>query len=182
MMAIVTDGFSVGGPVAARVGDPLMVLYRQHYRSLVRLANVLLGDPARSEEIVQDAFVRLQVRWGGLRHLDRAPAYLRSAVLNGARSTLRHGKVVGRHAERRGVERDAPSAESGAMLSEDHLRIVSALRRLPHQQRMALALRYYLDLSDTEVADTMGVSVGSVKTHLHRGLASLAGLVGEESR
>ena len=65
---------------------------------------------------------------------------------------------------------------------EDHLRMVSALRRLPHQQRTALALRYYLDLSDSEVADSMGVSVGSVKTHLHRGLASLASLVGEESR
>ena len=180
MMAIVTDGFS--GSVEVGVGDPLALLYREHYRSLVRLANVLVGDPARSEEIVQDAFVRLQVKWGGLRHLDNAPAYLRSAVLDGARSTLRHSKVVGRHAERRGVERDAPSAESGAMLSDDHLRMVAALRRLPHQQRTALVLRYYLDLSDREVADSMGVSVGSVKTHLHRGLASLAGLVGEESR
>ena len=88
MMAIVTDGFSLSGPVDVGVGDPLVLLYRQHYRSLVRLANVLLGDPARSEEIVQDAFVRLQVKWGGLRHLDRAPAYLRSAVLNAARVNL----------------------------------------------------------------------------------------------
>jgi RNA polymerase sigma-70 factor (sigma-E family) len=180
MMAVVTDGLS--GPVEAGVEDPLAMLYRQHYRSLVRLANVLLGDPARSEEIVQDAFVRLQVKWGGLRHLDRAPAYLRSAVLNGARSTLRHGKVVSRFVERRGPERDAPSAEGGAMASDDHLRMVAALRRLPQQQRTALALRYYLDLSEGEVAEAMGVSVGSVKTHLHRGLASLARLVGEEVR
>lgn len=167
MMAMVTDGLS--GPVVVEDEDPLALLYRQPYRSLVRLANVLLGDPARSEEIVQDAFVRLQVKWGGLPHLDRAPAYLRSAVLNGARSSLRHTKVVGRRGARRSVALDAPSAESSAMMSEDHLRMVAALRRLPHQQRTALALRYYLDLSYGEVADTMGaleIRVAAVTLHL----------------
>ena len=180
MMAFVTDGLS--GPVDVGVDDPLALLFRQHYRPLVRLANVLLGDAARSEEIVQDAFVRLQVKWGGLRQLDRAPAYLRSAVLNGARSTLRHHKVVGRHVQRRSRVHDAPSAESGAMASDDQSRMVAALRRLPQQQRTALSLRYYLDLSDGEVAEAMGVSIGSVKTHLHRGLATLSVLVGEELR
>ena len=161
-------------------GGALAALHREHYRSLVRLANLLLGDPARSEEIVQDAFVRLQLKWGGLRRLDRAPAYLRSAVLNGARSALRHDKVADRDLERRRGQTDSPSAETGAVASDDQRRMVAALRRLPDRQRTALALRYYLDLSDDEVADAMGVSVGSVKTHLHRGLASLAHLIGEE--
>ena len=170
----------LGGPGVVEPGDPLAMLHRAHYVSLVRLANVLLGDAARSEEIVQDAFVRLQLKWGGLRHVDRAPAYLRSAVLNGARSALRHGKVVDRDLQRRRDVGDAPSAETGALASAQRGRMIAALRRLPERQRTALALRYYLDLSDAEVADTMGVSVGAVKTHLHRGLARLATLIGEE--
>lgn len=161
--------------------DALAVLHREQYRSLVRLANLLLGDQGRSEEVVQDAFVKLQLRWGGLRRLDRAPAYLRSAVLNGARSTLRHGKVVFRHAERRTVAPDVPSPEAGAMAAVEHDRVVAALRQLPARQREALALRYYLDLSERDMAAAMGVSAGSVKTHLSRGLASLAQLLGEDA-
>lgn len=126
--------------------DALAVLHREHYRSLVRLENLLLDDQGRSEEIVQDAFVKLQLRWGGLRRLDRAPAYLRSAVLNGARSALRHGKVVGRHAERRTTPPpEMPSPEAGALAAVEHDRMVAALRRLPTRQREALTLRYYLD-------------------------------------
>jgi RNA polymerase sigma-70 factor (sigma-E family) len=180
MMTVMTA--ELGGAAEFELGDPLAVLYREHYRPLVRLANLLLGDQARSEEVVQDAFVRLQLKWGGLRRLDRAPAYLRSAVLNGARSALRHNRVVDCDLERRRPVSDAPSAESGAVASDDRSRMVAALRRLPERQRTALALRYYLDLSEAEVADAMGVSAGSVKTHLHRGLASLATMVGEEGR
>ena len=180
MMATVTvglDGLAEVDPQGA-----LAELHREHYRSLVRLANVLLGDPWRSEEIVQDAFVRLQLKWGGLRQLDRAPAYLRSAVLNGARSALRHGKVADRHLERRGGAVEATSVEAAVVTSDDHRRMLAALRRLPERQRAALALRYYLDLSEADIADALGVSVGSVKTHLHRGLAALSTMIGEERR
>lgn len=163
----------------ATAGDTLAALHREHYRALVRLANLLLNDQGRSEEIVQDAFVKLQLSWGGLRRLDRAPAYLRSAVMNGARSELRHGKVVTRFAERRTVSPAAPTAEAGALGAAEHQRVVDALRRLPTRQRQALALRYYLDLGEREMAEAMGVSPGSVKTHLRRGLAALAGLLGE---
>src|ERR687897_3869652 len=83
--------------------DPLAELHRDHYRSLVRLATLVLGDVGLGEQVVQDAFVKLQLRWGGLRQVDRAPAYLRSAVLNGARSQLRHHKVRERYLDRRTV-------------------------------------------------------------------------------
>jgi RNA polymerase sigma-70 factor (sigma-E family) len=170
-------------PARGRVraaADPLADLHRQHYRSLVRLGVVMTGDPARSEEIVQDAFVKLQLKWGGLRRLDRAPAYLYSAVLNGARSDLRRQAVRDRHAARGAA---APAQATPEGLTEDHAehdRVVAALRTLPSRQREALALRYYLELSETEIAAAMGVSGGSVKTHIHRGLASLASLLGEE--
>jgi RNA polymerase sigma-70 factor (sigma-E family) len=180
-MMMGTMAFRPARSARARGDDALATLHREHYRSLVRLANLLLGDRGRSEEIVQDAFVKLQLRWGGLRRVDRAPAYLRSAVLNGARSALRHGKVVGQHAERRITALDVPSPEAGALAAVEHDRMVAALRRLPTRQREALTLRYYLDLSEHDMADAMGVSAGSVKTHLRRGLAALAQQLGERS-
>ncbi len=163
-----------------RTEDTLATLHRIHYRSLVRLASLLVGDVQTSEEVVQDAFVRLYLRWGGLRDVERAPAYLRSAVLNGARSQLRRRGVRRRHAERRVISVDAAPAEIGALASYDHHRVVEAMRTLPQRQREALALRFYLDLSEAEMAAAMGVSAGSVKTHLHRGLAALAGRLEED--
>lgn len=165
-----------------RPADPLAELHRDHYRDLVRLANLLLGDLARSEEIVQDAFVKLQLRWGGLRQIDRAPAYLRSVVLNGARSALRHGKVVDRYDSRRRVSPAPASPEATAVANAEHDRIIAAMRQLPDRQRDALALRYYLELSQAEIAQAMGISNGSVKTHLHRALANLAALLTEDDR
>ncbi|HEX8803805.1 MAG TPA: SigE family RNA polymerase sigma factor [Acidimicrobiales bacterium] len=173
-------------PLSGKVGrsrsveeDPLAVLHREHYRSLVRLAAIVLGDAGLGEQVVQDAFVRLQLRWGALRDLEKAPAYLRSAVLNGARSQLRRQKVRDRFASRRTVEPTVPTPEAAALAGDDHARVVAALRRLPARQREALTLRYYLDLPVADVADAMGVSTGSVKTHVHRGLAALAQDMGE---
>jgi RNA polymerase sigma-70 factor (sigma-E family) len=175
-------------PFAGRAGrvdasaDPLAVLHREHYRSLVRLAAIVLGDVGLAEQVVQDAFVRLQVRWGGLRDLDKAPAYLRAAVLNGARSQLRRHKVRDRFAGRRTVERHVTTPEAATLDIDDHDRMIGALRRLSARQREALTLRYYLDLPEVEIAATMGVSPGSVKTHLHRGLANLAAVLSEDDR
>jgi RNA polymerase sigma-70 factor (sigma-E family) len=170
------------GRTAARseAGEVLSDLHRTHYRSLVRLAYLLLGDQGRAEEVVQDAFVRLQLRWGGLRRPETAPAYLRQSVLNGARSALRHRQVVSRYDARRTVEPASVSPEMVAIADADHDRIIAALRRLPDRQREAVALRFYLDLSEAEMAEAMKVASGSVKTHLHRGLAALAHQLDEE--
>ena len=179
------DGLAPGVGRRARReagADPLAALHREHYSSLVRLASLVLGDVGLAEQVVQDAFVKLHLRWGGLRQLDRAPAYLRSTVLNGARSQLRHQKVRDRHAARRTVAPAAGTPEGSAVAAAEHERVVAALRRLPERQREALALRYFLDLPEAEIAAAMGVSAGSVKTHVHRGLAALAQLLGEEDQ
>jgi RNA polymerase sigma-70 factor (sigma-E family) len=177
------DGLGPGiGRRARRDADPLAVLHREHYASLVRLASLVLGDVGLSEQVVQDAFVKLHLRWGGLRQLDRAPAYLRSSVLNGARSQLRRQKVRDRHDVRRTVAPAAGSPEASAVAAAEHERVVAALRSLPERQREALALRYFLDLPEAETAAAMGVSAGSVKTHVHRGLAALAQLLGEKDQ
>jgi RNA polymerase sigma-70 factor (sigma-E family) len=153
-------------------------LFREHYRSLVRLAALLLGDREASEEVVQDAFVKLQLGWHRVRDHERTPAWLRSAVLNGARSRLRHRRVRDGH-------RGAPmsvvtSAEAGALAADEHHRMVAALRMLPARQREALALKFYMDLTEAEIAAAMGVAAGSVKTHVHRGLAALHSALGAE--
>ena len=153
-------------------GSDLHQLYREHQWSLLRLASLLLREPADAEEVVQDAFVKVYLAQGRLRDPDKALAYVRSAVLNGARSRLRHLRVV------RSVEpapaRSAESAEAEAIGREETRTMMAALWSLPVRQRESLALRYYLDLSEAEIAATLGISGGSVKTHVHRGLAALA--------
>ncbi|MGK2947545.1 MAG: RNA polymerase sigma factor [Acidimicrobiales bacterium] len=155
-------------PVAT--GD-LEDAYRAHYRSLVRLASLLVDDIGTCEELVQEAFVQVWRRGPSLRDPDRLPAYLRSAVLNGARSHGRRRLVERRHL--RSVRATAPGAEDLALARDPDHQVLAALRALPDRQREVLALRYYLDLSEAEIAATLGISPGSVKTHAHRGLAAL---------
>ena len=160
-------------PTSAHADDLVTALNREQYGALVRLAGLLLHDRGASEEVVQDAFVQLHLRWRRLRDPEKAAAWLRSAVLNGARSRLRHLEVRRRHAQGGPLVEGDESAEDAALTRGSHHRMVAALRTLPPRQREAVVLRYYLDLSEAEMAAAMGVSAGSVKTHLHRGLAAL---------
>ncbi len=159
------------GPGTAAVTD-LESVYRSEYRSLVRLASLLIDDVGTCEEIVQDAFVKVWTRPPAMRAPERLPAYLRSAVLNGARSQVRRRVVRRRHLSV--VPGTAPAAEVDAMAAEPAHAVLAALRALPVRQREVLALRYYLDLSEAEIALTLGISRGAVKTHAHRGMATLA--------
>ena len=139
----------------------------------MRLASLLLDDVGACEEVVQDAFVQVWQRGPALRTPDRLPAYLRSAVLNGARSQLRRGSCVGDTWPRcptrpRRPRRTAAGGRPGSG------RAAAPCEPSRERQREVLALRYYLDLSEAEIADTLGISAGSVKTHAHRGLATLA--------
>lgn len=152
-------------------GD-LRDLYEQQRSSLVRLAALLLHNPIDAEEVVQDAFVQAHLAWARLRDPDKGLAYLRSAVLNGARSRLRHDKVVQRFDP--GKPAIGPSPESAMEAGDDRRRVMAALRSLPARQRECIVLRYYLELSEAEIAAALGISAGSVKTHSHRGLAALA--------
>ena len=148
--------------------------YREHYAPLVRLASLLLDDVGSCEEVVQDAFVRVWQQGTALRSPDRLPAYLRSAVLNGARSRLRRRRVQRRHLASVAPPGAQAAAEADAMAGDPDRAVLDALRRLPERQREVLVLRYYLDLAESEIAATLGISAGSVKTHAHRGLATLA--------
>jgi RNA polymerase sigma-70 factor (sigma-E family) len=157
-------------------GDELSDLYRAHYRPLVRLAALLLDDVAAAEEVVQDAFVRMHHAWGRVGDASKRPAYLRSIVLNGARSRARR-RATGRRLEL-GTSDAVASAETTALAHEERRRVLAAVRALPDRQRECLLLRYYLDLSEADIAATLGISAGSVKTHTHRGIAALERALG----
>lgn len=148
-------------------------LYAAHYRSLVRLAVLLLRDQPMAEEVVQDAFVAMHGSWRRLRDPDRALAYLRQSVVNRARSALRRRSVASRVLASSAPLPDEPSAEAGALDRLEHDAMLTALRRLPVRQREVLVLRYYADLSESDIAEAMGISRGAVKSHASRAMAAL---------
>lgn len=154
-------------------------LYAGHYRQLVRLAVLLVRDVETAEEVVQDSFVAMHGRWRRLREPDKALAYLRQTVVNRSRSVLRHRAVQARHLSPVGP--DHPGADEHAVASERRTQVLDALRALPTRQREVLALRYYLDLSEAQIAELLGISRGAVKSHASRGAASLRELLEDAS-
>jgi RNA polymerase sigma-70 factor (sigma-E family) len=154
-------------------------LYSEHYRSLVRLAALLVRDVATAEEVVQDSFVAMHGGWRRLRDSDKALSYLRQSVVNRSRSVLRHRVVVDRNAPK--PPPDMPSAEHGAITLLERSAVVAALRTLPPRQREALVLRYYGDLSEAQIATAMGISKGAVKSHTARAMIALRGVLEREA-
>jgi RNA polymerase sigma factor (sigma-70 family) len=122
--------------------DAVTALYRAHALGLIRLAVVMLGDRPAAEDVVQEAFCGLYRRWHSLSDTAKALSYVRSSVINGCRSVLR------RRQRRADLPGDPPgeSAESAALIGEEHREVLAAIRRLPGRQREVLVLRFYLDL------------------------------------
>jgi RNA polymerase sigma-70 factor (sigma-E family) len=157
----------------------ITVLYCAHYRQLVRIAALLLRDFPAAEEIAQDAFVGLHRNWSRLRDANKAAAYLRQSTVNGARSARRRTATAARFAPTLAVAADtghtghtAHTADPAAAIVERSAVLV-ALAALPDRQREVLVLRYYGDLSETDIAHCLGISRGAVKTHASRGIAAL---------
>ncbi len=150
-------------------------MYTSDYRSLVRLAAMLVRDEPTAEEVVQECFIAMHDGWHRLRNQDKALSYLKQAVVNRGRSVLRHRSMVQRNAPK--PSPDMPSAEQGAMSLLERSAVIAALKALPDRQRQALVLRYYADLSEAQIAKTMGISQGAVKSHIARAMTTLrAGL------
>jgi len=146
-------------------------LYSAHYRSLVRLAALLVRDIGTAEEVVQDSFVAMHGGWRRLRDSEKALSYLRQSVVNRSRSVLRHRVVVDRNSPK--PPPDMPSAEHGAIALFERSAVIAALRTLPGRQREALVLRFYADMSEAQIADVMQISRGAVKSHTARAMQAL---------
>jgi RNA polymerase sigma-70 factor (sigma-E family) len=162
-------------PVAVDRDTVVSDLFSLHHRRLVGLASLLVDDRRAAEDVVQEACAGGDPRWRHLRDPDAAVAFLNRAVVNGGRDALRRKRRAGA-AVLQLVPRSEllKSAEQSAVDQAEHERLWSAVTALPTRQRQVLVLRYYLDQSEAEIADTLGVSRGSVKKHASRGIAALA--------
>lgn len=154
-------------------------LFNAEAPSLLHLARFYVDDKTAAEDLVQEAFIRLSRSMGRINDESRAAAYLRSIVINLARDHNRRGLVSLRH--RPPAVDEEPSAEEAALGRSARDDVIAALRALPGRQRDCLTLRYYYDMSPAAIADGLGMSVNSVKTHLRRGLRALATAL-EETR
>jgi RNA polymerase sigma-70 factor (sigma-E family) len=155
--------------VPARVG--VTELFHVHYRRLVGLARLLVDDRETAEDVVQEAFEGLYRRWRRLRDPHSAEAYLNRSVVNGSRSRLRRRATERAHVPPEA--RQAPAAEATYVAHEAEHALIDVVLALPRRQREVVVLRYYLDLSEEQIADWLGVSPGSVKQHAHRATATL---------
>src|SRR5687768_9543543 len=137
-------------------------LYKRLYPTLVGTARLLLDDPAHAEEVVQEAFVRVRLAWWRVRDPERAAGYLRTTVANLARTGVRR-RALARVREPQHVRGDlatTPAAEDTAVLNDEHRLVAEALTALARRQRECIVLRYYLDLSEAEIAGTLGITPG----------------------
>lgn len=153
-------------------------VFNEHHRHAVRLAWLLTGDPHQAEDVVAEAMAKVWRQWRKGRVDDVGP-YLRRAVANQANSKLRRRYLERREASRRtGDERGVRMVDDQAA---EHDAVWRAIQQLPDRQRQVVVLRYYEDLSEAATAEALGITVGTVKSSLSRGLDRLESLLADES-
>ena len=155
----------------------LPALYDAHYAKMVKLASMYVDQREVAEEVVQDAFLKLLKGNYNIKPGNEA-AYVRRMVINGAHSALRKRRVRRRHTL--DEPESVASAEEGGVSLSERQRILNAVRKLPRKQASVIILRYYLDLSEAEIAESLGMARGSVKSHAHRGLHRLQQILGDD--
>ncbi|MFI7408648.1 SigE family RNA polymerase sigma factor [Streptomyces sp. NPDC049627] len=151
--------------------DHLTETYRAHYRSLLGLAALLLDDTASCEDVVQEAFIRVHSARKRVRDPEKTLAYLRQTVVNLSRSALRR-RILGLKLLSKPMP-DMASAEEGAYDQLERDSLIRAMKGLQRRQREVLVLRYFADMTEAQVAETLGISLGSVKAYGSRGIAAL---------
>ena len=172
------------GPSASRPADDVIRrLFDAHWPGLCRVAGLILGDQAQAEEVVQEAFARTFARWEQVQGYERLDSYLRSAVVNLCRSRIRRRMVERRvnastYVRDQATERARQVDADQAPQPDDRAQVMAAVRRLPDRQRAAVVLRYYEDMSESDIATALGCSAGTVKSQLAKARAHLARLLG----
>lgn len=137
--------------------------FLERFAELSRLAFLLTGSSAVGDEIAQDACEEVFRRWEDITH---PRAYARMAVVNGARAW-------GRRRARRVTKTVESNRTSGVDADADAITVRAVLAELPQAEREVLVFRYYADLKVDDIADELGIPAGTVKSHIHRGLARM---------
>ena len=175
----------VGAPARSRTVSSkraeLMALYEDEFRRTARLAYLLCGDRQLADDLAHDAFVRLWEHWDRVDDPDRRGQYLRATVVNLVRSTHRRAATARRHrgAPALTLVGDQTSAEDEAMYRSTRPDVMAALAALPERQRATIVLRHWLRMTEGEIAEAMGCSIGSVRTHVARAYKALAIRLGD---
>lgn len=155
--------------------DQLAELYQQEAVSLVRLARLFTDDRTGAEDIVQEAFIRFFHKADRIEDVTKSAAYLRSIVLNLVRDYNRRGMMSLRHQDAMVDDRTPEQPEQEVVRNESQIEVLDALASLPPRQRECLVLRFYAEMTETEIASTLSISPNSVKTHCRRGMEALSG-------
>ena len=179
MMMVADQVAAVADAVRSIDRDALVAaLFNQEGTRLVRMARLFTDDRNAAEDIVQEAFIRLHRAAHRLKDPEKAAPYLRSIVINLARDHNRRGLMSLRHQEAMISDAVPELPEDLLIANDDQRKIVIELRELSPRQRDCLLLRYYMDLTEVEIADVLGISSNSVKTHCRRGMSALRDRVG----
>jgi RNA polymerase sigma-70 factor (sigma-E family) len=165
---------SVDTAIAGRTEDRLAELYYRHADGARRLAYLLTGDRELAEDLTQEAFIKLAGRWHDIRHPAAFGSYLRKTVVNLTRGYFRRLKIERNYLSK---EKVRPAHNSYMPDVEERDELWASLQRLSPRQRAAIVLHYYEDLSDQQTADTLGCSVGAVKSLVNRGMEALRGQI-----
>ncbi len=157
----------------------LIELFEADGRALVRLARIFTDDANAAEDLVQEAFIRLYRSLSGIQDMNKSAAYLRSIVLNLCRDHNRRGLMSLRHLQASADVSSVDRPDDLVVRTEAQAEVIDALLDLSARQRECLVLRYYSDMTESEIATTLGISANSVKTHCRRGMESLRDALGE---
>lgn len=161
----------------AQPAGRLAELYVRHAPDALRFATVLTGERALAEDLVQDAFVNLAGRLAHLRDPGAFEAYLRRTVVNLANSKFRRRRVERSYLEREGRR---PGDRGPVADPETRDEVWTALQTLPVKQRAAIALRFYEDLPDERIAEVLHCAPATVRSLVHRGMATLKTQLGDD--
>lgn len=140
--------------------------------SLSRFARVLTGDRELAHDTLFDALLKAQRGWPQIAELEQPAAYLRKMVLNQFLNERRKWSSRMIRPTKSGVLPETAAAD-GYQRVDDRTELGSLLQTLPRQQRAAVVLRYYLDLSDSDIAEALGCTQGAARAHISRGLGRL---------
>ena len=155
--------------MSAQLDTEFRDFMQARWPAMVRLAYALTGDLGHAEDVAQAAFARAYASWPKVRRTENPEAYVRRIVINENRNRFRRQRVAERLT-------DAPpeyGAPDTTTESDERAALMAALQRLGPRQRAVIVLRYWLDLTEVEAADTLNISVGTVKSQASRALATL---------